>query len=153
MLNGIKKIINRILQVDPMVKEYWETSVHGHVPEFPAILIDKTIKDDFIFLIKPEHYYTDESFGLKPNMDEVIIDSRGCVFAVGFNSENKFRIPKLISKDFSVDELKSILKHYWNIKNIGIDDYLKLNSVGEIIQEMELNRAGFGYRLRPKHDA
>ncbi|PBQ30438.1 hypothetical protein CNR22_01205 [Sphingobacteriaceae bacterium] len=144
MLDKFKKFIADLFWQDQVLKEHWETSKHGVVPEFPAIVYDKSIKDDFRFFIRADQFYSNEFIGDQPNPDEIIIDKKGQAFKLDFNDNERFQVPKIISTNFPVNELKKILSHYW--ATINKDQYLKLETVTAIINKMAGNKTEFGYK-------
>jgi hypothetical protein len=138
MFEKLKKIFER----PPFFKDFWETDKNGPVPKFPVILYDKTIPQDIDLRLNIQTFYN-EFISDEPNKDEIIIDANGDVFELVFHPTEKMRFPKLSTQNFSVDNLKNAID-LWFDKAPNI--YRNLNSIPDIIKEMEKNKKDFGYK-------
>lgn len=138
MFEKLKKIFER----PPFFNDYWETDKNGPVPKFPVIFYDKTIPQDVDLRLSVETFYN-EFLGVEPDKDEIIIDSNGDIFELAFHPTEKMRFPKLTAQTFSADNLKNAINLWFdNAPNI----YQNLNSISDILKEMEKNKKDFGYK-------
>jgi len=74
-LNKVKSYFNK----PSIVLQYWETEFDGPLPEFPVIVYDKSVPDDFLFHDHVRCFYN-EFLGEEPDLNEIIIDKTGRVF-------------------------------------------------------------------------
>lgn len=138
MFEKLKKIFVR----PSFFKDFWETDKNGPVPKFPVIFYDKTIPHEIDLRLSVQTFYN-EFISEEPNKDEIIIDSNGAVFEFAFHPTEKMRFPRLSSQIFSVDNLKNTINLWFeNAPNV----YQGLNSIPDILQEMEKNKKDFGYK-------
>lgn len=138
MFEKLKKIFER----PPFFNDFWETDKNGPVPKFPVIFYDKTIPHDIDLRLNVQTFYN-EFIGDEPDKDEIIIDANGDIFELAFHPTEKMRFPKLSTQKFSANNLKNAIDLWFdNAPNI----YQNLNSIADIIKEMEKNKKDFGYK-------
>lgn len=130
-----------IFEQPDFFKDFWETDKNGPVPKFPVIYYDKSIPHDIDLRLNVEIFYG-ELIVEKPNKDEIIIDANGNIFEMAFHHEEGLRYPKLSNQIFSVDQLKNAI-NLWFVNKPNV--YSGLNSIHDIIREMEKNKKDFGY--------